>query len=126
MKEILFVSSSRLSQNLFKTVLSRFATRLNVHCLDSLDEIQGPGKKGKPVHLMVIDQNCFKNQDDSLRNLPLLLKQRPFAQAIRILISPRHAQNIRESSQKDFFHHCYVKPFLPSELTQIVWDHLKS
>ncbi len=126
MREILFISSSQLSQNLFKTVLSRLAAKINVCCLDNLDEALGFTKKGKAVHLMVIDQNCFKNQDDLTQTMPLLLKLRPFAQAKRILILPHHAENRQEDWGKNWFHHCYIKPFLPSELVQIVWSRLKS
>jgi hypothetical protein len=121
MKQIAFITKSKLSQNLMGLLVPSLGQKISYVTFDSF-ETASAYHFAKPVHVMIFDQNVFDDLKDecdwSFFEKPNLKKSE------KILIYARHRDidtgNLRELGFTAF----HAKPFLPEELIELLKHHL--
>lgn len=121
MKNVIFISKSRLAQNLFGLLMPQVPGKISFAAFDSIDAA-AKMHFAKPIHLLALDRNALP---ESLGETDLSFAQKNnLKKANRILIHSRHdaldsnALNHLEIKQS------YAKPFLAEELVTIVKNNL--
>jgi hypothetical protein len=121
MKTLVFISKSRLSQNLLGLLVPLVPTKLSYITFDSLADA-AKANFVKPAHLIIFDRNVLP---ETLSTNDFVFADKPnLKKATRILIHSRHADTDDTDLTPGDFAHCYVKPFLAEELVGIMKDNL--
>jgi DNA-binding NtrC family response regulator len=119
MKQIVFISKSRLSQNLLGLLIPLIPTRT---ALKSYDSLAAAAAQNKAVNLLVIDANVLpvttSPQTFDFLQKPVWKKTSP------VLIHSRHQQVDQAALKAAGITHFYVKPFLSEELVTLIKDNL--
>ena len=121
-KKVIFISKSRLTQNLMELIINAVPRRLGFESFDDLAAFKKAALL-KTVHLIILDQNCLP-EATAVAELDLLFSRKQFKAAKKIFIFS-HGTKI----DYDTFKNCgiqqfYTKPFLPEEFIEIISHHL--
>lgn len=117
MKHVIFVSKSKLSQNLMTLIVRSMPRKISFHCFDSVDAAEHQ-YFAKPIHLVIVDKNTL-----------LDTTQKPFTQkslknAKTLLIHTRDAPVNREQLKNTGISDLLTKPFLAEELVEMIDNKL--
>ena len=118
MKRVLFISPSKLAQQLMGLIVAGIPKKTEFRALSGLAEASGVFFT-KPVQLIILDAALFQN------GLLQELRQKPFAQSsLKILLADKaHIPSLAERHEWGIAT-CLVKPFLAEELTSLLNDKL--
>lgn len=117
MKHVIFVSKSKLSQNLMTLIVRSMPRKLHFTCFDSVAAAEHQYFT-KPIQLVIVDKNALQNTT-----------QKPFSQkalknAKTVLIHTREAHINREQLKEAGISDLLTKPFLAEELVEMIDNKL--
>ncbi len=119
MKQIVFISKSRLSQNLLGLLIPLIPTKTT---LKSYDSLAAAATQNKAVNLLVIDANVLPVTEIT-KALDFL--QKPvWKKSKAVLIHSRHQQMDQAALKSAGLTNFYVKPFLSEELVNLIKENL--
>lgn len=118
MKRILFVTQSRLSQNLLGIIIKSIPRKIDYLTFSSLDEINATSLK-KPVHLVIIDLNVFEGLAPTPKALAVF-EGRTLKKARKLIIHDRQAAMDHRQLKTLGIDQGMSKPFLPEELVTLI------
>lgn len=119
MKQIVFISKSRLSQNLLGLLIPLIPTKT---ALKSYDSLASAAAQSKAVNLLIIDANVLPTTG-ATNSLDFLQKP-AWKKAAPVLIHSRHQQLDQAALKAAGISNFYVKPFLSEELVTLIKDNL--
>lgn len=125
MKHLLFISQSKLSQNLLRPVLVLTSKKMALRCCESVETIPWPKKGRSDFQLILIDWNAINEEKKLEDSLASLDQNRALSGAVRVLIHPLHAVIEKELFNKYGFTGYYIKPFLAKDLADIISNAMK-
>lgn len=125
MKHLLFISQSRLSHNLLRTILPLVPVRVDLTCLENIDEINTMPRRGKPYSLILFDWNALSELKDVGGKLDELNSHPLLKRGESILIHTHGVDYKDPLLSKKGFKGFYAKPFLAEELASIIEKHMK-
>ncbi|HBF13114.1 MAG TPA: hypothetical protein DDW49_06980 [Deltaproteobacteria bacterium] len=120
MKNILYISQSRLSHNLLRALLPYLPEMVQLTCVDRLNEALLLPKMGKPYQLVIIDWNTLAGHNPLEPHINDLNRHPLITKAPKILIHSYNQEIPKEILTTKGFVAFYTKPFLTDELINIM------
>lgn len=117
MKHVIFVSKSKLSQNLMTLIVRSMPRKINFNCFDSIDAAEHQ-YFAKPIHLAILDKNTLPDTAQKL------FTQKALKNAKTVLIHTRDEHINREQLKNAGIHDSLTKPFLAEELVEVIDNKL--
>lgn len=121
MKRILFLSKSRLSQNLMELVIPSIPKKVVLTGSIDLNSLAG-AYLPKPFNLVMIDENILEN--GGIDTLSTLFEASAFRHAKRVAICHKNSRLNREAAAAVGIAYFHTKPFLAEELAGIIERYL--
>lgn len=113
MKRLIFVSQSRLCQNLLALIAKSFPKKIDLITLTDLDEFNTLPST-KPINTIIFDEHTLDKVCP-----PVFLKPR-FKQATKIFIHGSNTKIDKEKLSRLGLVQTKVKPFLPEEIVRLM------
>ncbi|EKD51963.1 MAG: hypothetical protein ACD_62C00150G0005 [uncultured bacterium] len=121
-KRVVFVSGSRLAQNLFEMIIRGIPRKIEFTAYDNLDAVAQAYFPNK-VNLIILDQNCLSG-DAGANLLTKAFVRGAFKTSKRMFVYSRNKVFDHEDLKQNGFKYQYAKPFLPEELIVMLSEHL--
>lgn len=119
-KQVLFVSGSRLSHNLLKAMLPLVPSKVEIDYCEDFDSALNTPKRGRPYLLVLVDWNVIMPLGD-LRGEIARLKGHPrFKSGRFFLLYPHQAGEQVKGHVGELFDACYPKPLLTDEIAAMI------
>lgn len=117
MKHVIFVSQSKLSQNLMTLIVKSIPRKMNFHCFDRIEDVN-KNYFPKSVQLAIVDKNTLSDASQKT------FTPKAFRNAKIVLIHTRdfhpNREQLKTASISDFL----TKPFLSEELVEMIENKL--
>lgn len=124
MKRVLFVTKSKLSQNLLEIIIKSIPKKLEYHVVSNLDDLQ-IAFFPKPIQLVIIDSNVLSENGFQEAEWDLF-KTSKLKASKKILIHARDTKFDLDKLKSVGVLQSLSKPFLPEELVEIINKQLGS
>lgn len=121
MKRILFLSKSRLSQNLMELIIPCIPKKIAFTSIHDPAEL-APAYFPKPIQLVMLDENFL--EESSEETLKEQFSSFGLRHAKKILICHKNSRANRNKVSELGITHFHTKPFLAEELATIVEKYL--
>lgn len=117
MKRVVFVSRSKLSQNLLGLIMQSLPKKIEYTPLNTLEELE-EALFSKAIHLILIDHNTIHPESSWAG-----LETKPLKTARKVFIHTRKTK-LPHDLEEVGFHQAVTKPFLTEELVELIENHL--
>ncbi len=121
-KHVVFISKSKLSQNLIELIVKTIPRKIDFTTFDDLHEV-ALAFFPKNIQLVILDHNSIPKENSDLV-FQQAFGKRQLKQAKKILMFSRDVDLDHEYLKAQGFQHSYAKPFLPDELIDMVSQNL--
>ncbi|MBF0104760.1 MAG: hypothetical protein HQM16_05480 [Deltaproteobacteria bacterium] len=119
MKRIIFISRSKLSQNLMEIIIKSINKKIDYKPLSSLKELS-KAHYSRPVQIVIVDNNAVRGEKTSDTELFGAFESRYFVKSKKIFLHTRKDAIDRDLLERHGFGVFLVKPFLTEELIDII------
>lgn len=121
MKRILFLSKSRLSQNLMELIIPCIPKKISLTGINDPDGLSS-AYFPKPVQLVMLDENFL--EETSEETLREQFSSFGLRHAKKILVCHKNSRADRKKAAELGISHFHTKPFLAEELAAIIEKYL--